>query len=73
MLIVVIVFVALFGPLIAPYDPTKNDYSVAVQPPSRAHPFGTDKFEQIGEDLAGSIRIVNSVRVYVINFHASPF
>jgi peptide/nickel transport system permease protein len=55
-LIVVIVFVALFGPLIAPYDPTKNDYSVAVQPPSRAHPFGTDKFgrDQLSRVIVGT-------------------
>jgi peptide/nickel transport system permease protein len=35
---------AVFGPLIAPYDAIKNDYQAALQPPNPAHLFGTDKF-----------------------------
>jgi len=35
---------AIFGPLIAPYDAIKNDYQAALQPPNPAHLFGTDKF-----------------------------
>jgi peptide/nickel transport system permease protein len=36
--------IALFAPWIAPYDPIAQDTSNALQPPSAAHPFGTDNF-----------------------------
>lgn len=39
-----VVGLAIFGPMLAPYDPLYNDYQSAVQPPSWAHLFGTDKF-----------------------------
>jgi len=42
--VLVVVGLAILGPLLAPYDPLGNDYQSAVQPPSLAHPFGTDKF-----------------------------
>jgi len=40
--------VALFAPLIAPYDPSRQLDIVALksQPPSVAHPFGTDSFSR---------------------------
>lgn len=37
-----VVVVAVFAPWIAPYDPTATDYYNMFQPPSPAHPFGTD-------------------------------
>ena len=37
-----IIVLAIFGPAIAPYDPLATNASNALQPPSRAHPFGTD-------------------------------
>ena len=43
------VIVALFAPLIAPYDPLANDYAALVDPaPSAAHWLGTDN---LGRDL----------------------
>jgi peptide/nickel transport system permease protein len=39
---------ALFGAWIAPYDPLATDTAHALEPPSRAHWFGTD---QLGRDL----------------------
>jgi peptide/nickel transport system permease protein len=39
-----IVLLAIFAPLISPYEPLKQDYSITQQPPSLAHPFGTDNF-----------------------------
>jgi peptide/nickel transport system permease protein len=42
--VTLVVGLAIVGPLLAPYDPLQNDYRSAVQPPSLAHPFGTDKF-----------------------------
>jgi peptide/nickel transport system permease protein len=53
-LVVFILFlcVALFGPLLTPYDPIKQDLPSATQPPSLAHPFGTDNF---GRDILSRV------------------
>jgi peptide/nickel transport system permease protein len=44
-LVIVIIFVAaaVFAPWIAPYDPLETSWSRLRQPPSWAHPFGTDE------------------------------
>jgi peptide/nickel transport system permease protein len=39
-----ILLAALLAPLISPYNPQKQDYAITQQPPSLAHPFGTDNF-----------------------------
>jgi ABC-type dipeptide/oligopeptide/nickel transport system permease subunit len=39
-----VVAVGLFAPVLAPYDPYTIDMAEALQPPSFAHPFGTDFF-----------------------------
>jgi peptide/nickel transport system permease protein len=47
-LLLVLLFFALFGVWIAPYDPLATDAAQTLQPPSRAHWFGTD---QVGRDV----------------------
>jgi len=47
-------FVALFGPLIAPYDPLASDTVNALQAPSAAHWFGTD---QLGRDILSRVMV----------------
>lgn len=42
------VLLALVGPWIVPYDPLASDTTVALQPPSAAHWFGTDA---LGRDI----------------------
>ncbi len=51
-----IFILALIGPMITPYNPTRNNYGVAVQAPSAAHPFGTDKFgrDQLSRIIMGT-------------------
>lgn len=44
----ILVLVAIFAPLIAPYDFQAQDYSIMMQKPSGAHWFGTDQF---GRDI----------------------
>ncbi|CAN0604368.1 unnamed protein product, partial [Ectocarpus sp. 12 AP-2014] len=39
---------AIFGPALVPYDPLATNASLALQPPSSAHWFGTD---QVGRDV----------------------
>ncbi len=46
------VFLALFGPWIAPYDPLASDTVAALKPPSAAHWFGTDS---LGRDILSRI------------------
>ncbi len=56
--VILVIGLAIVGPLLAPYDPLGNDYQSAVQPPSIAHPFGTDKF---GRDQLS--RILTAARI----------
>lgn len=42
------VFLAIFGPYIAPYDPYETDIIHRFEPPSPSHPLGTDK---LGRDV----------------------
>jgi peptide/nickel transport system permease protein len=42
------VLLALIGPVVVPYDPLASDATAALQPPSRAHWFGTDA---LGRDI----------------------
>jgi ABC-type dipeptide/oligopeptide/nickel transport system permease subunit len=59
-LLIVLVFVAcgVFAPLIAPYDPYKNDLMNVLLPPSAEHWFGTD---ELGRDLFS--RVVYGARI----------
>lgn len=43
-----LVVVAAFAPWLAPHDPLLSNVAKALQPPSSAHPFGTD---QLGRDV----------------------
>jgi peptide/nickel transport system permease protein len=48
----ILIIMAVFAPLIAPFDPTKQNYAQALQPPSADHWFGTDT---LGRDLLSRI------------------
>ena len=43
-ILLVLIFAAVFGKAIAPYDPLGMDFSARFAPPSFAHPMGTDDF-----------------------------
>lgn len=47
-IIVLLFLLAIFGPLIVPYDPLSTSMQEVLQPPSAAHWFGTD---QLGRDI----------------------
>jgi len=51
---VFLALIAIFGPLLVPYDPVASDVPQALQPPSAAHWFGTD---QLGRDVFSRIVI----------------
>ncbi|OAN43030.1 peptide ABC transporter permease [Paramagnetospirillum marisnigri] len=47
-----LIALALFGPMIAPFDPLASDTDIALQPPSLAHWFGTD---HLGRDILSRV------------------
>ena len=52
LIVVVMLFAALFADVIAPYDPVANDFAVMGEPPSWDYWLGTDQF---GRDLLSRI------------------
>lgn len=50
----VLVFAAVFGPAIAPYDPYASDAAHAMSPPSWRHLFGTDN---LGRDVFSRVLV----------------
>ena len=57
-IIVIVIFVAIFGPYLTPYDPNAIDMSNRFSGPTLAHPMGTDDF---GRDTLS--RIIYGARV----------
>ena len=47
------IFVAIFGPLLAPHDPLAQDFAI-TEAPSGAHPFGTD---ELGRDVLSRVLV----------------
>ena len=47
-LLAVLIFIAIFAPLLAPYDPQFTDISQKLQLPSKLHKLGTD---HMGRDV----------------------
>ncbi|CAN5521068.1 ABC transporter permease [soil metagenome] len=52
--LILLIVLAVFGSLLAPFDPLKQQYSEVLQSPSRAHWFGTDQF---GRDVLSRVII----------------
>ena len=50
------IFIAIFGSLLAPYDPVATTIQERFQGPSASHPFGTDKMgrDVLSRMLAGA-------------------
>lgn len=57
-LLAAFVALALLAPIVAPYDPILQNGDLRLQPPSWAHPFGTDNF---GRDILS--RVIWGTRV----------
>ena len=61
-LFVMIVILGIFGPLIAPYDPLQTNASIALQPPSWSHWFGTD---QLGRDVLSRVIVATRLDLLI--------
>lgn len=61
MVLVVVALMAILAPVVAPYDPLKQDLSNILLPPSGAHWLGTDN---LGRDIVA--RVIYGTRVSLI-------
>ena len=61
-LLILIVFLAVFGPSIAPYDPLASNTAQALKPPSWAHRCGTD---QIGRDILSRVIVATRLDFFI--------
>ncbi|WP_295848958.1 ABC transporter permease [Tardiphaga sp.] len=61
-LLVLIVFAALFGPSIVPWDPLASDTAQALKPPSTLHWFGTD---QLGRDIFSRVIVATRLDFFI--------
>lgn len=67
LIILGLIFVALFAPLIAPYDPIATDLANRLQPLSFKHYFGTD---EVGRDIFSRVVWGSRLTLYVIGLVA---
>src|SRR6266480_1856217 len=61
-LLVIILFAAIFGPYVVPYDPLASDTAAALKPPSAAHWFGTD---QLGRDIFSRVVVATRLDTFI--------
>ena len=61
-LFLVLVVLAAIGPWIAPHDPLASDTAKTLQPPSRAHWFGTD---QVGRDILSRVLVATRLDLVI--------
>jgi peptide/nickel transport system permease protein len=55
---IIFILMAVFAPLIAPYDPLSQDLTEKFAPPSASHPFGQD---ELGRDILS--RVIYGARI----------
>lgn len=53
---------AIIGPVVAPYSPLATDTSIALQPPSVEHWFGTD---QLGRDVFSRVLVATRLDLFI--------
>ena len=61
-LLILIVFAALFGPVLVPHDPLASDTASALKPPSARHWFGTD---QLGRDIFSRVIVATRLDLFI--------
>jgi peptide/nickel transport system permease protein len=60
-IVALLVLVAIFADVLAPYSPIESDHAKTFQPPSWAHPLGTD---QLGRDMLS--RVIHGSRISLL-------
>lgn len=59
---ILLIVLALVGPLLAPYDPLQSNTEIALQPPTWSHWFGTD---QIGRDVFSRVLVATRLDMII--------
>jgi len=68
-IIILLIMIAVFADVLAPYDPTATGSGVPMSPPSAQHPLGTD---MLGRDMLSRIIYGSRVALYVGVFSLVP-
>jgi len=68
-IIIMLIMIAVFADVLAPYDPTATGSGVPMSPPSAQHPLGTD---MLGRDMLSRIIYGSRVALYVGVFSLVP-
>jgi peptide/nickel transport system permease protein len=61
-IILILILAAIFAPVLSPFDPTVMGAGGSLEPPSLAHPFGTDKF---GRDLFSRVVAGSRLTIFI--------
>ena len=64
-LLALLIFLAMFGPLLAPFDPLASDTAAALQAPTARHLFGTD---QLGRDIFSRVIVATRLDMAIAIF-----
>ena len=62
-IILLLIFVAIAAPLLAPFTPFEQDLSRTLQPPSATHWMGTD---ELGRDIASRLIFGSRITLYIV-------
>src|SRR5204863_8449365 len=62
-LLVVILFAAIFGPYVVPFDPLASDTALVLKAPSAAHWFGTD---QLGREMFIRVIVATVLDLFLV-------
>ena len=62
LIVIILVLIAVFAPLLSPYDPFEIDLDIMTQAPSHAHWLGTDQF---GRDLLTRIMFGTRISLWI--------
>ncbi|WP_246414126.1 nickel transporter permease [Martelella radicis] len=63
-IVFLLIMVAIFAPLIAPYNPNAQSLSDALQAPSASHWFGTDEY---GRDIFSRVVYGSRITLYIVS------
>ena len=61
-MVAILIFAGIFGPVLAPYDPIATNTAIALQPPNWQHWFGTDN---LGRDVFSRVLVATRLDLLI--------